>query len=226
MSMCVLICLLTSCAASRSDRESAALPEDGAPALQVIGERAEGILLAVPAQDWPRVYAYIRDIDSLWQDYKRPTSTTSEPRRFPTGLLFGDLDAAVAGLKWGAAARDSRHTLRAAGDLSGAVAALAGYSNPERPSGIHRLAVLQTQIAMESAEGNLTAASRNFERLRGTWGQVRPTVRTRAGDVVVQGVDQLLAEQQVALQAGNPSWLASSARDTLQMINDLQQLTY
>jgi hypothetical protein len=79
---------------------------------------------------------------------------------------------------------------------------------------------------MESAEGNLAAAATNFERVRDTWAQVRPAVRTHAEDVVARGLDQLIAEQQAALWARNPAWLAASAGAARQMIDDLQQLSY
>lgn len=223
--LCGLLCLLTSCGGP--GRRTAALLEEPPTSLQMISERAEGIIVAVPAQDWPRVYAYIKDIDNTWRDYKRPTITPSpESRTYPTGLLFGDLDAALAGLKDGAASRDAVGTIKAAGNVSGAAAELIGFCNPRRPSGIYRLALFERQIIVASTEGNLAAASTNLDRIRNTWGQVRATVFTHTGDVVVQGFDQLIAEQHAAIQANNPSRLAAGARSALQMINDMQQLNY
>ncbi len=225
VSLCVLTCLLGSCAESK--RTAAALLYDPPTSLQMISERAEGIIVAVPAQDWPRVYAYIKDIDNTWRDYKRPTVTPSpEPRRYPAGMLYGDLDAALAGLKYGAAARDPLETIQAAGDVSGAAAELIGFSNPRRPSGIHRLAVFERRIIIEATEGDLAGVSVTLDRIRNTWGQVRTAVLTRVGDVVAQGFDQLIAEQQAAIQANNPPRLAAGARSALQMINDMQQLEY
>lgn len=223
--ICVLTCLLASCA--RSGRNMAAILEDPPTSLQMISERAEGIIVAVPAQDWPRVYAYIKDIDNTWRDYKHPTFTAlPEPRRYPTGMLFGDLDAALAGLKYGAAARDAVETVEAAGNVSGAAAELIGFCNPRRPSGIYRVAVFERRIIIEAAENDLAAASATLDRIRNTWGQVRQPVLTRAGGVVVQGFDALVTEQQAAIQANNPSRLAAGARSALQMINDMQQLEY
>jgi hypothetical protein len=197
------------------------------PSLQRISERAEGIIVAVPAQDWPRVYAYIKDIDSTWRDYKSPTITASaEPRRYPTALLFGDLDAALAGLKYGAAAKDVPGTIKSAGEVSNAATVLIGYYNPDRPSALHRLAMHENRIMVEATDGDLAAATRHLEDVRVAWSRVRPTVLIRTQDVVVRGFDQLIDEQNEAIQARNLPRLASGARTALQMINDMQQLNY
>lgn len=223
--MCVMIGLPASCAKSR--RNTAAFLEDAPTSLQRIGERAEGIIIAVPAQDWPRVYAYIRDIDNTWRDYKHPTVTgLAVPRRYPTGMLVGDLDAAVAGLKYGAAARDVAETINAAGEVSEAVTTLIGFYNPDRPSALHRLAAHETHIMVQATEGDLAAASANLDNIRIAWDRVRPAVLIRTGDVVVRGFDQLIVEQQAAIQARNLPRLASGAKSALQMINDMQQLNY
>lgn len=223
--ICALLCLSASC--SKSRRKTMGILDDTPPSLQRIGERAESIIIAVPAQDWPRVYAYIRDIDNTWRDYKHPTVTAStEPRQFPTGLLFGDLDAALTGLRYGAAAKDIMGTIRAASEVSNAAAVLIGYYNPDRPSALHRLALHENRIMVEATNGDLTAASRNLENVRIAWNRVRPTVLIRTEEVVVQGFDQLIDEQRVAIQTGNLPRLASGARTALQMINDMQQLNY
>jgi len=197
------------------------------PSLQRISERAESIIIAIPAQDWPRVYAYIKDIDSTWRDYKNPTVTAStEPRRYPTGMLFGDLDAALTGLKYGAAIKNVPGTIKAAGEVSDAAAVLIGYYNPDRPSGLHRLALHENRIMVEATDGDLAAASRNLENVRIAWNRVRPTILVRTEDVVVRGFDQLIDEQHAAIQTRNLPRLASGARTALQMINDMQQLNY
>jgi len=222
---CVLLCLSASC--SKSDRKTTGILDDTPPSLQRISERAEGIIVAVPAQDWPRVYAYIKDIDDTWRDYKNPTVTaSSEPRRYPTGLLYGDLDAALTGLKYGAAAKDVPGTIKAAGEVSSAAAVLIGYYNPERPSGLHRLALHENRIMVEATDGDLAAASRHLQDVRVAWNRVRPAVLIRTQDVVVRGFDQLIDEQNEAIQARNLPRLASGARTALQMINDMQQLNY
>ncbi len=223
--LCVLLCLPTSCAKSRQN--TAPIRGVTVPALQTISERAEGIILAVPAEDWPRVYAYIKEIDNRWTDYKCPTITAaSEPRGFPTGMLYGDLDAAVASLKYGAAAKDVPGTIRAAGRVSGAATELIGFYNPDRPSALHRLAVHEKWIMIQATEGDLAAASTSLDNVRGAWGRARTAVLIRAGDVVAQGFDQLIVEQQAAIQARNLPRLASGAQIALEMINDMQQLSY
>ena len=223
--MCVLMSLLASCANSR--RNAAMDPEEPPTALQRISERAEGIIIAVPAEDWPRVYAYIKEIDNTWRDYKHPTTTASAgPGRYPAGMLFGDLDAALTGLKYGAATRDIVETINAAGEVSGAAAVLIGFYNPDRPSALHRLAMHEKQIMIHATEGDLAAAATNLDSVRIAWDRAKPTVLTRTGDAVVRGFDQLIDEQQAAIQARNLPRLASGAKDALRMINDMQQLEY
>lgn len=222
--LCGLLFLLASC---ENNRRTAIDPQEPPTALQRISERAEGIMIAVPAEDWPRVYAFVQDIDNTWRDYKNPAMTgIAAPPQYPTGLLLGDLDAAVAGLKYGAAARDAEGTIKAAGEVSGAVAVLIGYYNPDRPSALHRIAMQEKQIMIQATEGDLAAASANLENIRIAWDRARPTVRDRTSDVVVQGFDQLIAEQRAAIQARNLPRLASGAKDALRMINDMQQLEY
>lgn len=225
LALCLSAFLLSSC--GNSQLSTAAMREATAPALQTIGERAEGIILAVPAEDWPRVYAYIQDIDNRWKDYKRPTVTgLSDPPGFPAGMLRGDLDAALASLRYQAAAKDSPGTIQAAGRVSGAAAELIGFYNPDRPSALHRLAVHEKRIMIQATEGDLVAASTSLDNVRGAWGRARTAVVVRAGDVVARGFDELIAEQQAAIQARNLPRLASGAQVALNMINDMQQLNY
>jgi hypothetical protein len=193
----------------------------------MISERAEAIVVAVPAEDWPRVYAYIKDIENTWQGYKRPTVTPPpEPRAYPAGMLFGDLDAALARLKDGAAVQDAERTLQAAGEVSGAVGALVGFANPTRPSDVHRLAVLEREVLANAARDDLIGVYWNLDSVRRTWDRVRPTVLARADATVVQGFEEVLTAQQAALQAGNLPRVASLAGTALQLIHGMQQLNY
>jgi hypothetical protein len=222
---CVTVCLLTSCGGP--ERGAAAIDTETPPALLMISEQAEGIIVAVRAQDWPRIYANIKHIEGVWQGYKSPTvAPPPEPRGYPAGMLFGQLDAALAALKYAAATRDAKGTMRAANDLSGAAVELIGHYNPARPSGINRLAVFQRQIVLDAADGDLADVSTNLSRVRSTWDRVRPAILANAGDTVVNGFDQLIAEQEAALQARNRAALTSSAETALRMINQMQELHY
>ena len=222
---CAMVCLAASCAGP--SREVAAAGEEIPPALLTISERAEAIIPAVRAQDWPRVYAHIKDVEDVWQGYKSPTvAPPPEPREYPTGMLFGEVDAALAALRYAAATRDAKGTMRAANDLSGAAVELIGYYNPARPSGINRLAVFQRHIVLDAADGDLADIATNLSRVRSMWDRVRPTILANAGDTVVNGFDQLIAEQDAALQARDRARLTSSAEAALQMINQMQELHY
>jgi len=133
--MCTIAGLAASCHKNRTEPLGYVSPiEAGQPALQKIGQRAEAIVVTVPTEDWPRVYAYIQEISDAWQDYKHPTVNPSlEPRRLPAGMLVGNLDAAMAALKEGAAARDSARTIKAANDVNAAAVELYAYYSPTIP---------------------------------------------------------------------------------------------
>lgn len=197
------------------------------PDLQRIGQRAEGIVLAVPAQDWPRVYAYVKEINDTWGDYKRPTvQPPSEPSRFPAKLMVGQLDAALAALKSAAAARDAGATMKAANDVNAAAVDLFAFYNPSIPPGMHRLAVLERRILLDSADGDLTRTPDTLNRVRTAWDGVRTTVSSHVSNMVVSQFDQHIADQQAALDANDSGRLSATAREALTMIDQMQRLYY
>lgn len=192
--MCTIAGLASSCHKNRTEPLAYVSPAEAAqPSLQRIGQRAEAIVVSVPTEDWPRVYAYIREISDAWQDYKRPTVNPSpEPRRFPAGMLVGNLDAA---LKEAAAVRDAARTVKAASDVNAVAAELYGYYNPTIPPEIHRLQALERQVVKASADNDLDGVSDTLTTIRGTWDRVRPTVWARVGDRAVRGFDQHIADR-------------------------------
>jgi len=195
--------------------------------LQRLGQRAEAIVVSVPTEDWPRVYAYIREISDAWQDYKHPTVNPSpEPRRFPASMLVSQLDAALAALKDAAAARDSARTVKAASDVNAAAVELFGFYNPRIPPEINRLQALERQVVTAAADSDLDGVSDTLATIRGTWDRVRPTVSARAGDRVIRGFDQHIADQQAALAAGDGGELSASAKKALAMLDEMSRLYY
>jgi len=220
---------LTSCERHRQEPSSVVVTEQDRipPALQRIGQRAEGIVLAVPAEDWPRVYAYIREIDDTWKDYKQPTvQPPAEPRRYPARLMVRQLDAALAALKSAAGARDGPRTMKAANDVNAAAVDLFAFYNPSLPPDMHRLAVFERRILLDSADGDLTGASDTLDRVRGAWGRVRTTISSHVGNTVVSEFDQRIADQQAALDANDSDRLIATAKQALTMIDQMQRLYY
>jgi hypothetical protein len=226
--MCVVAGLAASCHKNTAEPLGYVSPVEAAqPALQRIGQRAEAIVVSVPAEDWPRVYAYIREISDAWQDYKRPTVNPSpEPRRFPASMLVSQLDAALAALKEASAARDSARTIQAANDVNAAAVELYGFYNPTLPPEINRLQALERQVVKASADGDLDGVSDTLGTIRGTWDRVRPTVSARVGDQAVRGFDQYIADQQAALAAGNGEELSAGAKKALAMLDEMSRLYY
>jgi hypothetical protein len=197
------------------------------PALQRIGQRAEGIVLAVPTDNWPRVYAYIQEIDDAWKDYKHPTvSPPSEPAGFPARLMVRELDAALASLKRAAAARDATGTMKAANDVNAVATDLFAFYNPTMPPDMHSLAVLERRILLDSADGDLTRASSTLSSVRNAWDRVRTTIFDHVGHSVVSEFDRHIIDQQAALDAGDSNRLSSTAKQALTMIDQMERLYY
>ncbi len=224
----VMTGFVASCAERREESRVALSERDWTPpALQRIGQRAEGIVLAVPTENWPRVYAYISDIDNAWKDYKRPTvAPSAKPERFPAGLMAGQLDAALAALKRSAAARDATGTIKAADDVNAAATDLFAFYNPTLPLDIHTLTVLERRILLDSTDGDLNRAFVTLTRVRHAWSRVRPTISSHVGDRVVSEFDQHIADQQAALDAKDGGRLASTAKQALTMIDQMERLYY
>ncbi len=224
----VMTGLLASCAQHKEEsqvvlNERARVP----PALQRIGQRAEGIVMTVPTQDWPRVYAYISDIDNAWKDYKHPTvPPLAEPRGFPTNMMVRQLDAALAALKRSAALRDEAGTIKAADDVNAAATDLFAFYNPTLPPDIHTLTVLERRILLDSADGDLTHAPGTLIRVRRAWGHLRPTVSSHVGDKVVNEFDQQIEDQQTALNAKDRERLTATTKQALTMIDQMERLYY
>ena len=221
----ISVMFLTSC--EKHEHEPSPVVDRVPPALQRIGQRAEGIILAVPAEDWPRVYAYIREIDDSWKDYKHPTvQPPSEPGRDPARLLVRQLDAALAALKSAAGVRDGARTMKAANDVNAAAVDLFAFYNPSIPPDMHRLAVFERRILLDSADGDLTRASDTLDRVRSAWDYVRTTISSHVGNTVVSEFDRRIADQQAALDANDSERLSTTARQALTMIDQMQRLYY
>jgi hypothetical protein len=224
----VMMGFMASCAEHRDESRVALSEQDRIPpALQRIGQRAEGIVVAVPTENWPRVYAYVSEIEDAWKDYKHPTvAPPAEPRRFPARMMVRQLDAALAALKRSAAARDATATMRAANDVNAAATDLFEFYDPTLPPQIHKLTVLERQILLDSADGNLTRSSGTLIRVRNAWHQLRPTVSSHVGDKVVSEFDQHIEDQQAALDAKDSGKLSATAKQALTMIDQMERLYY
>jgi hypothetical protein len=195
------------------------------PMLQKIDEQAEAIIVTVPTADWPRVFAYVRDINDTWHDYKRPTVEPAlTPPRPPGTMLERDLDAAVAGLQRMAATRNATGTMEAADEVGIRAMDLYQYYRPGIPPELRRLQVLEKRIIIDAASKDLDSASTALGRLATTWQRVRPTVLARGGDHTVLIVDTNLADQRAALDAGDEEALAARAQIALTLIRELQRL--
>jgi hypothetical protein len=172
------------------------------------------------------VYAYVQQISDTWSDYKHPTVEPLSYRRPAGGLLYGALDVAVARLKEAAAARNARETMRAANDVDAATTELVEFYHPDIPPDLHRLAVLERRILLDSWDGRIRTTPDTLEEVRRTWERVRPVIVARSSEDVARTFDNHIADQQAALDAPETGRLSDYAGRALIMIREMKQLSY
>ncbi len=229
----VIAALVTSCGEARREREEAEAgyaawvpPESVPPALLRISVRAEEVIVAAAEENWPRVFASVRDISDAWRDYKNPTVEPVSLPRPPATLLYGQMDTALARLQDAAAARQATATMRAANDVDAAAAELDEYYHPAIPTDLHRLRALERRIVLDAAEGRLDGTDEILRLARGAWTRVRPLVEANSSPSAVAALDEMLYDQQVALDARNNETLGIYARRAIDLIREMEGLSY
>jgi hypothetical protein len=222
---CLIVVLLASCGEHKSESGAVwAIRAGVPPALQKIAERAEAIIATVPTGDWPRIYAYSREIKDAWIDYKNPTVSAWSARFRPPAVIFvQELDAAVAALYDAQAARDAAGTLRAANDISASALDLSEYYHPSVPPNLRTLTVLQRRVMTAAAAGDLDDASQTLDHLDLLWQRLRPTLQDRTDAEVIRALENGLAAQRAALATGDQEVLIANAQSTLNLMNWMQQ---
>jgi hypothetical protein len=228
--MCVAAGLLSSCAKEQKEYDAILGfqdPNSVVPtALQTVGVRAEELIAAASVRDWPRVYAYVRDISDAWSFFKSPTVEPVPLVRPPATLLYGRLDVALAQLQDAAAAREPRATMRAAGDVAEAAIELSEFYNPGLSRDLYRLEVLERRIIIDAADDRIEIAGDAWRNLRDTWNRVRTTLSGQAGDNLIRAFDDSIAAQQAALRAGDALDLSANATEALTLVDRMELLSY
>ncbi len=230
--LCTTAVLVISCGQEKREREVAGSyaawvpPESVPPALLRISVRAEDIIVAAAEENWPRVFASVRDISDAWRDYKNPTVEPVSLPRPPATLLYGQMDTALARLQDAAAARQTTATMRAANDVDAAAAELDEYYNPAIPTDLHRLRALERRIVLDAAEGKIDGAAETLRQARWAWARVRLTVEANSSPSAVAALDEMLDDQQVALDARNGETLSIYARRAIDLIREMEGLSY
>ncbi len=230
--LCAIVALVTSCGKEHREREAAGSyaawvpPAPVPPALLRISERAEDVMTAAAEENWPRVLAYVRDITDAWRDYENPTVEPVSLPRPPATLLYGQMDTSVARLQDAAAAREVTATIRAANDVDAAAAELHEYYHPAIPTDLHRLRALERRIALDAAEDKLDRTGETLSRARSAWARARPVVEANSSPTVVAALDDMMDSQQAALEAGNSDSLGIYARLAIDLIRDMERLSY
>jgi len=222
--ICAALVLLTSCHERREESPSVAAIRDNMPPMLLrIDEQADGIVATVPTGDWPRVFAYVRDINDAWADYEHPT-TSPYPRqgRPPGSMLKSKLAAAVAALQREAMAQNPGGTVRAANEVSGNALDLFDYYRPGFPPDLRRLRVLERQVVIDAEARDFNNMSGTLNRITYVWRDVRPTVLARADDATMQAFEDNIAAQEAALRTRDAPTLAYRAGNVLALLDEIQ----
>lgn len=218
--------LLASCAGERNEMDPSRVGAGRVPSVLLrIDEQAEQTVAAVIKDDWPRVYAYIQDIDDAWADYMNPTiEPERQPLMPPAATLAERVGAALGALKDAAARRDSPAAAKAANDVSAAAANLYEYYHPAIPPDLRRFEIFERRILIDLRYGAFDSASTTLSRAEEVWQRVRPTVARRAGSENVQAITDQLDLQKAALGKYDAVAVTASVETTIKLIDGIQAL--
>ena len=86
--------------------------------------------------------------------------------------------------------------------------------------------MLERQVVNALADGDLEGLSDTLTTVRDTWARAKPAVSTRVGDQVVVAFDRNIADQQVALAAGDSQELSARAKKALAVLDEMSRLYY
>lgn len=200
---------------------------DTTPPLQAISEKGEQIVGLVPTGDWPRIYAYIADINDMWVGYTNGAMTPgpqSEPLQPTAATLQSRVAAALGGLKDAAATRDPPKTIRTAQDLAGAASDLYEYYHAAIPPEFHRLEVLERQVLFDLSSDGYDSASRVLKEAEEAWQHVQPAILERAGFGATQAIGGELKVQRTAIDDRDRATAINSVETMLSLINGVQRL--
>ena len=220
----IMIGFLASCANKERVSDPSARPVGSVPPVLLrIDEKAEQIVPAATEGDWPRVYAYVQDINDAWSGYlDQSIEPQREPLTPPGALLAQRFGEALYKLKAAATERNSSKTAKAANDVSAAAVNMYEYYHPAIPPDLRKLEILERRILIDASSDAFDSASTTLNDAHTVWLLIQPIVRDR--DKVVQEIGDELHKQQAALAAQDRTLLTASVETTIQMIDDVQTL--
>ncbi|MCU0915080.1 MAG: hypothetical protein MUC88_11025 [Planctomycetes bacterium] len=117
-------------------------------------------------------------------------------------------------------------TLRAANEVDAAGAELHTYYHPVIPPSLPRLRALERRIVLDAAEGRLDLTDETLDQARAAWRRARETVAANTTSGAVAALDKQLDAQEEALNAGNPDALGIQARRAIDLIRQMERLSY
>jgi len=226
----VLVATLAASCSRERERETTVtgwVPPDDVPSMLMrVSERTEDVIVAAAADNWAQVYAYVRDMSDAWHDYRLPTVVPLPEPRPPGKFLYNEVSAALARLQDAATARQTMATMRAANDVDAAVAELHTYYHPRVPPSLLQLRALERRIVLDAAEGRLHGTAATLRQARSAWEQAREAVAANTTSGAAAALDRQLDAQQEALAAGDAQALGDHARQAVDLIRQMERLTY
>ncbi len=200
---------------NRTDAQPGTVPEP----LSTIEAQAEDIIDVVPGGNWGQVASDVAAVAKAWQAYGTQAASDKVPQPFQEALT-----AALDRLQKAAAAKKAAGTMQAANDLSAAVNDLFTVYHPARPADLGRLDVLERQVTLDVAANDLTAAADSLAKANAVWARLKPVILAHNGTDAATRFESSLTAQQKALDEENASTLATEAKNSLEVVDVLENL--
>jgi hypothetical protein len=223
---CTMVGLVTSCQGPTKQADMSWRARGAPPELQTIDERAQQLMAAVADANWPRVHAYVQDINSAWQAYKYPTVVPLTYPRPPEVLLRGPLDGTMFRLRFAAGKQQAREIMKAANEIDAAALKLFEYYLPDAPLDLRRLRMLEGRIVLNATQDQIGPASDTLKEVRNLWARVRPVVGTESSPDAIAKFEDCLLAQQAALNNRDPDALAACARQAVDAMSETLRVPY
>ena len=187
--------------------------------LQAIEEAAEDIIDYVPSGNWDRVNTDVQVMASAWQEYQAESGNAEVSQELKDAMT-----SALGQLQTASQAKDASDTLQASNDVSAAVINLFSLYDPQIPTDIGRLDVLERQVILDVAAQDYDAAVTTFSTIKTVWEKVKPSVTEHNGEDVIAQFEASLAIQKSALDTKDDAALTNEAKLALELVDELENV--
>jgi hypothetical protein len=194
-------------------------PRDIPGALQTIEAQAEDIFDNVPGGGWAHVQQDVAAVSRAWREYLGQATTDGAPQPFQDALA-----EALGRLERASSASAAADTLQAANHLSAAVVDLFDVYRPAAPADLGRLDVLERQVLLDVAAGDLEAAADSLAKIDAIWSRLKPSVLAHNGAKAAAEFETSLATQRTGTLAQDGAAISAEATQGLELVDALEQV--